>query len=149
VALAGDALMARPGDRAGASRDVMRGMAQKAHDLQAPVPEAMQEKVRVGAEKQLGMRCGGCGRRIGVGLQFTRIDVVRGQGGVPQADVMKLSACNGADGCDFAEEARKGADVIEMIEYVWLNGEEPVGTGSLEGDVEAAERAAGDGGPAE
>lgn len=116
--------MAKPGSRE--ARAVANG---RAVDLRkhAPVPDVMAQKVREQAEAQLGMRCGGCGKRIGVGLQFTRIDVERGADGRPAADVMKLSACSGANDCDFAARARENADVIEMVEFVWLSGEAPVG----------------------
>lgn len=72
------------------------------------------------AEGQLGMRCGGCNRRITVGFQFTRIAAIV-EGGKPTMDVVKLSACNGDEGCDFAMQAREGATVMEMVEFVWLD----------------------------
>lgn len=132
--------MAKPGSNG--ARKVSAG---GAVDLgkRTPVPEALEREGRANAEANLGMRCGGCGKRIGVGLQFTRIDIVRGDDGRPVADVLKLSACNGADGCDFAAKAREGADVVEMVEFVWLVGEEPVGgEQALPDAVQAAEDAA-------
>ena len=65
-------------------------------------------------ELQLGMRCGGCGRRIAVGLQFMQVAVRS------QSPVMKLSACARGD-CDFAEHAKDGATSMQVIEYVWLD----------------------------
>lgn len=65
-------------------------------------------------ELRMGMRCGGCGRRIGLGFKFASLD--------PRATepVLKLSACNRLD-CDFAESARDGATVMEMVEFAWLD----------------------------
>lgn len=132
--------MAKPGSDEARK---LAAMARGAADLGGgELPESMVEKLREQAEGQLGMRCGGCKRRIGVGLQFTRIDFVV-EKGQPTVDVQRLSACNGADGCDFAEEARKGADVIEMVEFAWLTGEPAVGSGaSAEEAVAQAEAAA-------
>lgn len=135
--------MARPGDRAGARRDVLGAMAARVPDLgRRELPPEMAQRTRAHVETQLGMRCGGCGKRIGVGFQFTRIDVVIGEGGAPSGDVLRLSACNGADGCEFADSARENADVVEMVEFVWLQGDAAVGRGSLEEDVEQARRVA-------
>lgn len=102
------------------------------------VPEQVEAKLIEEAEKKLGMRCGGCLKRVGVGFKFTRIDVMIDQGR-PTVDVQYLSACNGAEGCDFAQKAKEGADVIEMVEFVWLTGEKPVGHGDLDADVAQAE----------
>jgi hypothetical protein len=144
VALAGDPLM-RPEERrrrrAQAESAQLAAMSRQAADL-GGFPPAVEEKLRRQAEGKLGMRCAGCGKRIGVGLQFTRIDIVAGEDGTPTVDVARLAACNGADGCDFAERARAGADAIEMVEFVWLHGDEPVGRGQLADDVRAAEDAA-------
>lgn len=65
-------------------------------------------------ELQLGMRCGGCGRRIGIGIKFTSISVRK------QSPVSKLSACDRED-CGFAEEARDGGTVMEVFQLVWLD----------------------------
>lgn len=131
--------MAKPGS-AEAAR--LAAMARAAADLGGgALSGEMQYKGRVAAESQLGMRCGGCGERIGVGLQFTRIDVVL-RDGKPAVDVARLSSCNGADGCDYADKARVDADVIEMVEFVWVHGDKPVGSGlSLDDAVQAAEDA--------
>lgn len=63
-------------------------------------------------ELKQGMRCSGCGRRIGIGMEFTSID--------PRADqpVIKLAACSRED-CEFMEECREGATVMQMVEYAW------------------------------
>lgn len=136
--------MAKPGS-AEAAR--LAAMARSAKDLGGGqlTGAAAEEAIRK-AEAQLGMRCGGCGERIGVGLQFTRIDAVM-KDGKPTIDVSRLSACNGADGCDFAEKAREGADVIEMVDFAWLHGDKPVGWNlKLDEAVQAADDAAkGDG----
>lgn len=122
----------------------LAAMARRAADLGAgAAPAAIEAKGRHQAELKLGMRCAGCEERIGVGLEFTRIDVVMVKG-KPTIDVQKLACCNGADGCKFAEEARGAADAMTMVEYVWLNGDAPVGAGlAVEDAVEQAERAAG------
>lgn len=134
--------MAKPGTHGDADRAKLAAMAAQARDLGGgELPEAMLGKLRAQAEGQLGLRCGGCGKRIGVGLQFTRIDFVM-KDGTPQVDVLKLAACNGADGCEYAAECREGADLIEMVEYVWLAGEPAVGSGaSAEEAVAQAEAA--------
>lgn len=101
-------------------------------ELKGPVAD----RARRRAEQQLGMRCGGCGARIGMGFEFTRIDVVA-QEGRPTVDVQRLSACDGSDGCEFAGKARGSADSVRMIEHVWLSGDAPVG-GALGERVEGA-----------
>lgn len=133
--------MAKPGRDA---RAEMRRLAAGAVDLgaQVEVPATLADKVRKEAEGQLGLRCSGCGERIGVGLKFTRIDVLRGPDGHPVVDVAKLAACNGAGGCDFAEKARNGAHLVEMVEYVWLQGDAPVGAADVEAAVQEAQDAA-------
>ena len=105
-----------------------------------------EDKIRVEAEKRLGYRCAGCDERIGVGLKFVRLDVSPPPAGEtrPQVEHAIIFACNGANGCDYAEKARGGADMVEMIEYVWLQGDAPVGAGQLDADVAAAEGAVRD-----
>lgn len=134
--------MAKPGSTEAAA---LASMSRRAADLRGRValPPAVAERIAAEAEKQLGMRCGGCGRRISVGLKFTRLDVVAGEKGRPTVDVQHLAACNGAEGCDYAAKARKGADVMEMVEFVWLFGEPPVGGDeSLEEAVERVQAVA-------
>lgn len=134
--------MAKPGSDA--ARE-LAGMARRAADLGGgDVPEALVPQLAVKAEGQLGMRCSGCGERIGVGLKFTRIDYVMSEG-KPTVDVSYLAACNGADGCNFANEARAGADVMEMIEFVWLHGDPPVGHGLSDEEQIAKAQSAVDG----
>jgi hypothetical protein len=115
----------------------LAAMSRIAKDL-GVVPEQVEATLIEQAEGKLGMRCTGCQQRIGVGFKFTRIDVTLHEGR-PTVDVQYLSACNGADGCDFAQKARSGADVIEMVEFVWLHGDAPVGRGDLDADVAQAE----------
>lgn len=135
------------GGRPGSAAELAR-MSRQARDLgRVELPEGVAEKVRKEAEARLGYRCGGCGERIGVGLKFRRIDVIAGEGGRPEVDVLELSACNGSGGCEYAAECREGADVIEMVEFVWLTGDAPVGGGDLDGDVQAAQDAAGGSAP--
>jgi hypothetical protein len=107
--------MAKPGSDA--ARD-LAAMSRAAAEIRREIPAGIKADLLWKIEGQLGLRCGGCGRRIKVGFQFTKIDVVL-IADHPKADVLKLSACD-RDDCDFAEEARKGADVVEMVEYAWL-----------------------------
>jgi hypothetical protein len=67
-----------------------------------------------------GARRAQLARRVTVGFQFTRIAAIV-EGGKPTMDVVKLSACNGAKGCDFAMKAREQATVMEMVEFAWLD----------------------------
>jgi hypothetical protein len=101
------------------------------------------------AEMKAGMRCGGCGRRIGVGgFRFTafRTEVVEGQ---PTVVAMVKSAC-ARDDCNHADSLKGSADVVEMCEFVWLDeaGEDaPVPDRVVKRHaerVEAARKAAGD-----
>lgn len=125
----------------------LAAMSRQAADLGGPVPASIEEEGRRQAELRLGMRCAGCGERIGVGLKFTRVDVVMSEG-KPAIDVQVLAACNGANGCDYATKAQEGADVMEMVEFVWLHGGAPVSAGDLDADVAQAETAVGNGRPA-
>lgn len=115
--------MAKPGQGAADEMARLAAMSRRAADIPVAAPAEVVARIMPRAEGQLGMRCGGCEQRIGVGFQFTRIEVVM-QEGKPTVDVTKLSACNGENGCDFAMEARAGATVMEMVEFVWLD-EEP------------------------
>lgn len=66
-------------------------------------------------ELRAGMRCGGCGRRITMGYQFTSL--------APRdaaAPVIRLSACARED-CEYAMVLRDGATVMEMVEFAWLD----------------------------
>lgn len=132
--------MAKPGSDA-----VRQIAASGAVDLsKRPVQHAspeVAELVRRAAEGQLGMRCAGCHERITIGFQFTRIDVLVGASGRPEVDVQRLAACNGANGCDFAEEAKDGAHAMEMIEFAWLDGGENSAGAVASLDDERAARA--------
>lgn len=109
--------MAKPGtDEARA----LAAMSRQAADIPRSIPEEMQTHMRFIVEGQRGQRCGGCQRRITIGFQFQRVELVMGQDGAPIADIQRLSACN-RDDCDFADEARKNADFCEMVEYAWLD----------------------------
>jgi len=135
--------MAKPGLNGQEERRRLAALARNAVDLggRGELMGAAADKLRRQAEQQLGLRCGGCGGRIGVGFEFTRIDIVRNEDGRPTADVQRLSACNGANDCDFAAKAREGADAVRMIENVWCSGEPPVGADTLDAAIEQAEAA--------
>lgn len=97
-------------------------LSRQAKIIQRSVPDELREKMLVKAETQLGLRCGGCFERITIGFLFRSIEVATGDDGKPLIDVAKISACNGANGCDFADQARQGATLVEMVEYAWLDG---------------------------
>lgn len=65
-------------------------------------------------EHSLGLRCDGCGRRVGRGFVFVSIAVKE------ERPVMKLSACSRED-CGYATLCRVGATYVEQREYVWLD----------------------------
>lgn len=106
--------------QANGAADLSR-MSRKAADLsRTSVPEKLRVKALRNAEEQLGMRCGGCGERITTGFSFTALEPVMSNGGVV-VQTLKLAACNGDNGCDFAPKCREGATAVEMIEFVWLD----------------------------
>jgi hypothetical protein len=74
--------------------------------------QAKQERV----ELSNGLRCGGCGRRIGRGFGFTSIAVRE------EAPIMRLSACS-RDDCDYATACRAGSTYCEELNHVWLDPE--------------------------
>lgn len=92
-----------------------------------PLDPEVESRIRQQAEEQLDRRCGGCARRVGIGFKFTKMDIYMGSDAKPQVDVMHIVACAGDDDCNFAAACREEADSVEMIEYVWLGGEAPVG----------------------
>lgn len=109
--------MAKPGtDAARELTDMARGATIVGNDI----PDSIKAPILAQLEGKLGFRCGGCHRRIRIGIQFTKIDVKIGVDGTPQAAVARLSACSAED-CDFAREAMEGATVMEMVEYQWLD----------------------------
>lgn len=82
-----------------------------------------------------GLRCGGCGRRIGAGFHFTSIAPREAQ------PILKLSACS-RDDCDYAEKCRHGGTFIEVCEYVWIDEhgiDAPPARRIVEGNRKAAE----------
>lgn len=104
---------------AGGAADLSR-MSRSAADLsRTAVPEKLRKRALESAEAELGMRCRGCGQRITTGFEFTALEPVMDSGGV-KVITLKLSACNGDNGCDFAQQAREGATAVEMVEFVWL-----------------------------
>lgn len=111
--------------RTNGAADLSR-MSRKAADLsRTSVPDHLRVKAMRNAEEQLGMRCGGCGERITTGFSFTALEPVMNAGGVV-VQTLKLAACNGENGCEFAPKCREGATTVEMIEFVWLDAEPAV-----------------------
>lgn len=111
--------MAKPGSKGA------RSIAQTGVDLsklKALSPE-VEAQALVEAETKLGMRCTGCGQRIGMGFKFSALEAIPGENGKPEVVRMSMSACEGIEGCDFAEQARKGATCVEMVEFVWLDSD--------------------------
>lgn len=123
--------MAKPGSNE--ARE-LTSMARQAHDLSdVTIPDRVVAELVKAEELKRGMRCAGCGRRIGVGFKFTRVEVdAHPQTREPISYAIQVGACNGdapegEPACDFAGEARKGATAVELVEYVWLDtGERPV-----------------------
>lgn len=109
-----------------AAREVaeLAQMSKLAADLsEGLLPDAYAAEMVLRAETQLGFRCQGCGERVTVGLKFTLIEA-RNVEGRPTVDVSQLTACNGENGCDFAEDIRKAdppPTAMEMVEYAWLS----------------------------
>lgn len=67
-------------------------------------------------ELQAGLRCGGCGRRIALGVRGLSIDPRDGQ-----SPVVQRYACLRED-CEEAKRVRDDALAMEMIEFAWPNG---------------------------
>lgn len=111
--------MARPVSRAAAMRNG------GAVDLSvARLTDREAQEAQEYLELRGGLRCGGCGRRLGIGFRFTSIDPRSRQ------PIVKLSACSRAD-CGFAAQCREGATLVEFVEYAWadVNGlEAPAST---------------------
>lgn len=100
-------------------------------DLKRPVavpagPE--RDQAQAGAELIRGMRCGGCGRRIRIGVSILAF-VAEFAGGKPQMKPRKRAACS-RDDCDYAQTEAKSADVMEMIEFAW-RGADPDESGAV------------------
>jgi hypothetical protein len=92
-------------------------------------------KARRIAELGAGMRCVGCGERITIGIRFTRFDPVLREGR-PAVDTIVTQACSRKD-CNYAQETAPRADVMEMIEFAWLD-EAAAKPGQPEGSARAA-----------
>jgi predicted metal-binding protein len=102
--------MARPGQK--------KTAAQIAGGVDLSKSKMTDEQARDAQEQmelRSGMRCGGCGRRITMGYQFTSLAPR-----AVEAPVIRLSACARED-CDYAMVLRDGATVMEMVEYAWLD----------------------------
>jgi hypothetical protein len=96
-------------------------MAQQAVELNRPYSAEQEATLRAQAEMHMGLRCNGCGERIGMGFRFTRIDISsQTEDGKPKVEVAKTVACS-RDECDYADRARLDANLVEMIEHVWLD----------------------------
>lgn len=97
-------------------------------------------KVRKIAELQAGMRCVGCGERVTIGIRFTQFKPVLREGR-PFVERHSVTACSRKD-CSYASETAPLADVMEMVEFAWLDEQAPR-EGQPEGSarVEAVARA--------
>lgn len=102
--------MAKPGTnaaRALASGAVDLGLRGMSDEQAAQVQEMI--------EARTGLRCMGCGRRIGLGFHFLSIDPRD-----PDRAIIRLAACTREE-CDFAEKCRGGATAFEAVEYAWCD----------------------------
>jgi hypothetical protein len=105
--------MAKPGSAA--ARAIAGGA--KVLERRSEMPETLAAQAQRAAETHKGMRCDGCGLRISGGIRFTRFmpEMVDGK---PTVTNFVVHACNA---CDYANDARQGAHVAEMIEFVWFD----------------------------
>jgi hypothetical protein len=116
--------MAKPGSSAAAAiaGGVDLGAVKAA---QASIPPEKAADVQRKAELSKKMRCAGCGERIGTGFRFHKFTAIRDpDSGQVIAGHAIVAACNGhgAGGtCDFAEHARRAAQVVEVVEFAWLD----------------------------
>lgn len=102
-------------------------------DLKA-LPREMVALGKFMAEQREGKRCAGCERRIVRGFQFTKYEpqMVNGQ---PTVVAVKRAAC-AADDCDFQAQCYLSADVVEELEFVWLDRQRAIDAGE---DPDASE----------
>lgn len=101
--------MAKPGSRAAAA------LAGRAADLsRAALSDDQVADQQERFELAQGLRCNGCGRRIGAGFNFTSIAPKE------KMPVLKLSACS-RDDCEYGLKCREGGTYMEFVEYVWLD----------------------------
>lgn len=79
------------------------------------------------AELNEGKRCVGCERRITQGVHFTKYtpQIIQGQ---PTVVAVKRAACL-SDDCDYQAQCYVNADVMEPVEFVWLDRERARDTG--------------------
>lgn len=111
--------MAKPGSQL--ARDISAG----AVDLSTLKPEVKVE-IQKQAEARMHLRCFECGRRIGAGFKFSRIDVQAGEaGGPPVVNRLTMAMCAGDEECEGVEKARVGSTLVEIVEYVWIDGGDP------------------------
>lgn len=75
------------------------------------------------AEKKLGLRCSGCGRRIHNGFRVTRfLERFDPEEMKPVVSVAQANVCV-RDDCDAAGESMSTAHLVEKVENVWLDEE--------------------------
>lgn len=72
-------------------------------------------ETQIALEYMQGLRCSGCGLRIGLGIRLYSIDP-RDE----NAPIVRRCAC-AREECDFADFARGGATYMEMVDLVWLD----------------------------
>lgn len=120
--------MAKPGS--GAAALIATGLA---HDLSKRAKPLDQQ--RLDLERKEGMRCGGCKRRITLGFEFVVFVVVDVPGASDKLATSRTFACNGATGCQYAEQVALEANAMRPIEWAYLDeqrGERIVGAADPE-----------------
>lgn len=78
------------------------------------------DEQRLDLERRLGMRCGGCRRRIGLGFEFVMFAVVEVKGARDRLAAPKTYACSRED-CDYAEKCMRESNAVKQIEWSYLD----------------------------
>lgn len=101
------------GDQAGRRNGNGRGV-----DLSEPAKSL--DEQRLDHERKLGMRCGGCKGRIGLGFEFVMFAVVEVPGARDRLASAKAYACTRED-CDYAETCMRESNAVRQIEWSYLD----------------------------
>jgi hypothetical protein len=107
--------MAKPGSEDAAA--ISSGLAVDLSRLGKGKPLDLQ---RLELERKLGMRCGGCKRRITVGFEFVTFAVVELKGAVDKLAAPRTYACT-HDDCDYAQRVAPHANAMRQIEWAYLD----------------------------